>query len=211
MKKTILTTVLCTMPILANAAIPYRTQQVSMPVADTEVRISEHRFYVGGAYNFSMWQNFTDNTNVSINGKNSSGYEVFIGSRVDDTFRIEANYLHTDAKWNQFSITGDTFFLNAIFDARIDSMYRLFKTQMLVPYVGVGAGATWNSANDGISLGNKISPAVAALAGISVEFNPVFALDFGYRYMHMFSPDVNVITDLNPSAHQFRAGARISF
>ena len=68
-----------------------------------------------------------------------------------------------------------------------------------------------DSADDGISLDKKISPVAAALAGISVEFSSIFALDFGYRYFYMFEPGVDTVEKLNPAAHQFRVGARVSF
>ncbi len=203
--------VLFVVPAVADAAIPYRVEQLKMPTPQNEDLSDLNRFYIGGAYNFSMWSDYTDDTDVSIAGKNTSSFEVMAGLRIYDTFRIEANYLRTTADWNAFSFTGDTFFINAVWDARIDSMYRLFRTQMLVPYVGFGAGLSWNSADDGVHLDNKIAPAVAALAGVSVEFNKIFALDFGYRYFYMFNPGVDVVSDLNPAAHQFRAGARISF
>lgn len=199
------------MPVVANAGIPYRVEQLNMPDSHAEDFSDVNRFYLGGAYNFSMWQNYTDEDNVSINGKNSSSFEFSAGYRIYDTFRIEANYIRTDAKWNDLSFSGDTFFLNMIWDARIDAMYRLFRSQMLIPYVGFGAGASWNSASDGSRLDNKISPVAAALAGISVEFNSIFALDFGYRYFYMFNPGTESVSDMNPTAHQFRAGARISF
>lgn len=208
---------LCTLPMVANAAIPYRVEQIKTPVAempsglDNEAYARMRRFYVGGMYNFAMWQNFTDDQDVSINGKNSNSFEGFAGLRIYDTFRMELNYLRTDAKYNDLSLTGDTFFVNAIFDARIDNIYRIFRSQMIVPYVGAGAGLSWNSADDGVSLDKKISPVAAALAGISVEFSSIFALDFGYRYFYMFEPGTDVIKKLNPSSHQFRVGARISF
>lgn len=209
--------VLCMLPIVADAAIPYRTEQVKTPLPeapngiDNEAYARMHRFYIGGMYNFSMWQNFTDDMDISINGKNTSGFEAFAGLRIYDTFRTELNYTRTNAEWNALSFTGDTFFINAIFDARIDNIYRIFRTQMIVPYVGVGAGLSWNSADDGVRLDKKIAPVAAALAGISVEFSSIFALDFGYRYFYMFNPGTDMVADLNPSAHQFRAGARISF
>lgn len=205
------------LPVAANAGIPYRVEQTRMPVADApsgldnEALARTRRFYVGGAYNFSMWMDYTDDTDLSIGGKNTSSFEAFAGLRVYDTFRLDANYIRTDAAWRQMSFTGDTIFVNAIWDARIDNIYRLFRTQMIVPYVGVGAGLSWNSADDGVHFDKKISPVAAALAGISVEFNSIFALDFGYRYFYMFNPGADNIADLNPAAHQFRAGARISF
>lgn len=208
---------LCTFPMVANAAIPYRVEQIKTPVVDTpsgidnEAYARTRRFYVGGAYNFAMWQNFTDDNDISINGKNSSSFEGIAGLRIYDTFRMELNYLRTNAEWNDLSLTGDTFMINAIWDARIDNIYRIFRSQMIVPYVGVGAGLSWNSADDGATLDNKISPAAAALAGISVEFSSIFALDFGYRYFYMFEPGTDVIEKLNPSSHQFRVGARVSF
>ena len=205
------------LPLVANAAIPYRVEQVKMPIPETPTGIDSEayartrRFYIGGMYNFSMWDNFTDDHNVSIRGKNTASFEGFAGLRIYDTFRMELNYLRTDAQWNELSFSGDTFFINAIFDARIDNIYRIFRSQMIVPYVGVGAGLSWNSADDGVCLDKKIAPVAAALAGIGVEFSSIFALDFGYRYFYMFNPGTDIVADLNPSAHQFRAGVRISF
>lgn len=211
MKTKILMGMMCVMPMMANAAMPYRTEQVKMPSTSSQTYASDYRFYVGGGYNFSMWQNFTNKQDVSISGGHTDSVEGVIGLRIYDTFRIEANYVRTDAKWNQLAFTGNTVFLNAIWDARIDSIYRLFRSQMLVPYVGVGAGASWNKADGGVKIDNKVSPVLSVMAGISVEFNQMFALDFGYRYFYMFDPEIDVIADLNPTAHQFRAGARISF
>lgn len=199
-------------PMCANAAIPYRVEQVKMPTPEeNETFASEYRFYVGGMYNVSLWQNYTDDSNIAITGKSAQSYEGFVGLRVSDTFRLELNYTHTKANWNEMSFDGETFLLNALIDARIDSMYRLFRQQMILPYVGIGVGASWNSGTDSTILENKVLPAVAAMAGISVEFNPHFALDFGYRYLYMFNQENNVISDLNPAAHQFRVGARVSF
>ncbi len=209
--------ILCALPMTVNAAIPYRVEQIKMPVPETpsgldsEAYARQHRFYVGGMYDFSMWQNFTDDNDVTVKGKNTSGFEAMLGLRIYDTFRIEGNYVRTDAKWNTLSLTGDTFMVNAIWDARIDNIYRIFRSQMIVPYVGVGAGLSWNSADDGVKLDKKISPVAAAMAGISVEFSSIFALDFGYRYFYMFNPGTDVVADLNPTAQQFRVGARVSF
>ncbi len=217
MKSRILLSLLCIAPMAANAAIPYRVEQVRTPTQipssglDNEAYARMRRFYIGGMYNFAMWQNFTDDNGVSISGKNTSNYETFVGLRIYDTFRMEMNYMHTDAKWNQLSLTGDVFMLNAIFDARIDNIYRLFRTQMIVPYVGIGGGLSWNSADSGVHLDKKIAPVAAALAGIGIEFNSIFALDFGYRYFYMFEPGTDSVYNLNPASYQFRAGARISF
>lgn len=215
MKAKILFSVLTILPLTANAAIPYRVEQIEMPAGpsvsgeDSQALARLHRFYVGGAYDFSMWNDGADDT-VSITGKNTSSFEVMAGVRAFDIFRIEANYLYTSAKWNAFELTGNTAMINAIFDARIGNLYRLFYKQRLVPYVGVGAGVSWNSA-DGATIENKITPVAAAMAGLSVELGEYFALDFGYRYMYMFSPKFSAITDFAPIAHQFRVGARVHF
>lgn len=215
MKKAVLFSLMALTSMVANAAIPYRVEMVEMPVVipesgnDSESFAREHRFYIGGAYNFSMWSDDNDGT-VSINGKNTSSFDVVAGIRVYDTFRVEANYIRNKAKWDAFELTSDVAFINAIFDARIDSMYRPFRSQIVVPYVGFGAGLSWNSA-DGAHLDKKISPAVAALAGVAFELGETFALDFGYRYMYIFEPGVDAITEFSPIAHQFRAGARINF
>ncbi len=214
MKSKILFSIMCMMPMMANAAIPYRTEQVNMPVDTTPVNDDQalarlRRFYVGGAYDFSMWNNGADDT-VGISGKNTSSFEAVVGMRVTDIFRLDANYIRTSAKWDAFDMTGDTAMINAYFDARIDSMYRLFYRQRMVPYVGVGAGVSWNSA-DGAKIENKISPVISAMAGLGVELGEHFALDLGYRYMYMFSPEFDVISDFAPVAHQFRLGARVHF
>jgi len=200
----------------ANAAIPYRVQQVNMPAAenpaghDAEAFARDMRFYVGGMYDFSMWDEFTDDNNVHIGGKNTSSFEAVAGVRLYDIFRIEANYIRTNAEYNAFKLTGDTAMINAIFDARIDNIYRLFHKQRLVPYVGIGGGLSWNSADD-IHIDDKISPVAAAMAGIGIEFGPYFTIDFGYRYFYMFSPKFDGVKDMNPTANQFRVGARVNF
>lgn len=216
MKAKILFGLICILPMAANAAIPYRVEQVKMPAPETpdgydsEAFARLRRFYVGGAYNFSMWQNYTDDNGVHVAGKNTSSFEAMAGVRVFDTFRVEANYIRTNAKYNAFKLTGDTAMINAIFDARIDNIYRLFRKQRLVPYVGIGGGVSWNSVDDA-HIDNKITPVAAAMAGLGVELGDRFTLDFGYRYMYMFTPKFDVINDFAPTAHQFRAGARINF
>ena len=215
MKSKILFGVLTLLPLTANAAIPYRVEQINMPAEatisgeDSQALARLHRFYIGGAYDFSMWNNGADDV-VSISGKNTSSFEVVAGVRVFDTFRIEANYLYNPAKWDAFELTSNTAMINAIFDARIGNLYRLFYKQRMVPYVGFGAGISWNSA-EGTAIEDKISPVAAAMAGLSVELGEYFALDFGYRYMYMFSPKFEAISDFSPVAHQFRVGARVHF
>lgn len=216
MKAKILFSLLCMAPGIANAAIPYRVEQVRMPAPESATGYDDaafarqHRFYIGGMYDFSMWQSYTDDKDVHVGGKNTSSFEGVVGLRLYDTFRIEANYVRTAAKWGDISLTGDTGFINAIFDARIDNIYRLFHSQKLVPYVGLGAGLSWNKADDA-HIDNKITPAVAALAGLGIELGEYFTIDLGYRYMYMFTPKFDVISDLAPTAHQFRAGVRINF
>ena len=216
MKAKILFGLICALPMAANAAIPYRAELVKMPAPETpsghdaEAFARLRRFYVGGAYDFSMWQNGTDDYGAHVAGKNTSSFEAMAGVRVFDIFRIEANYIRTNAKYNAFKLTGDTAMINAIFDARIDNIYRLFRKQRLVPYVGLGGGISWNSV-DNAHIDNKITPVAAAMAGLGVELGYRFTLDFGYRYMYMFTPKFDVISDFAPTAHQFRAGARINF
>lgn len=215
MKSKILLAVLSMLPFAANAAIPYRVEQVKMPVPETpsgyddEAFARVRRFYVGGAYNLSVWNDWGDGT-VGIDGKTTSGFDVSAGVRAYDIFRVEANYIYANAKWNDFSLTGNVAMLNAIFDARIDNIYRLFYNQRIVPYVGFGVGASWNTA-DGTTIDSKVSPVVAALAGVGIEMGERFAVDIGYRYMYMFSPKFSAVDNLAPAAHQLRVGARVNF
>lgn len=214
--KYLLATAICLMPCIANAAIPYRAQQNRMPAPtapdghDAEALARQHRFYVGAMYDLSMWQSYTDDNDVHVKGKNTSSFEAVAGIRIYDTFRLEANYIRTCAKWDELSLDGNTGFINAIIDARIDNLYRLFYNQRLVPYVGAGAGLSWNTVNDA-HIDNKITPALAAMAGLGIELGEYFTIDVGYRYMYMFTPKFDVVRDLAPTTHQFRVGARVNF
>jgi len=214
--KILFTVLACMAPVMANAAMPYRAQIVRAPASvgndgnDDQAFAARRRFYIGGMYDFSMWSSYTDDNNVHVDGKNTSSFDVMAGVRVNDFFRIEANYIRTRAKYDNFSLDGNAGFLNAIVDARIDSLYRLFYTQRLVPYVGVGAGVVSNSAHDA-HIDNKVTPGLAAMAGLGIELGDRFTIDLGYRYMYMFTPKFDEISDLNPTAHQLRAGARFNF
>lgn len=216
MKTKLLIGALCLIATSANAAIPYRVRQVVTPPAeipdgnDDEALARVHRFYVGGMYDFSVWQSYTDKNDVRVGGKSTSSFDIVAGLRVYDTFRIEANYTRTNAKWEGISLHGNTLFLNAVIDARMDSMYRLFRSQHLVPYVGAGVGLSGNKV-DGAKIDDKISPAVTVMAGLGIELGEHFAIDAGYRYMYMFTPKFDVVKNLAPTAHQFRIGARINF
>lgn len=197
----------------ADAGIIYRVEQTKTTTTDPDslTLAQRRRFYIGGMYNYSMWQDFTNEDNLHLDGKNTSSFEILAGIRATDTFRIEANYVHNEAKWDTLSFTSNTAFINTIFDARIDNPYRLFKNQTFVPYIGAGIGLAWNDAASNIKTDNKTSFTMAALAGIGIEFNDIFALDFGYRYTYLFDASTNTVADFTPSAHQFRAGARIHF
>ena len=216
MKTKLLIGALCLIATSANASIPYRVRQVVTPPAeipdgnDDEAFARVHRFYVGGMYDFSMWQSYTDKNDVRVGGKNTSSFDIVAGLRIYDTFRLEANYTRANAKLGDISLTGNTLFMNAIFDARIDSMYRLFRSQHLVPYVGLGAGLSGNKVKHA-KIDDKISPVVAVMAGLGIELGEYFTIDAGYRYMYMFSPKFDVVDGLNPTAHQFRVGARVNF
>lgn len=213
MMKRILICLLCMLPLAANAKIIYRTQQTgAVPgtvVEDDNTFAAEHRFYIGAMYNYTMWQNDADDT-IIARGRNKSGFDAMVGFRISDTFRLEGNYMYNRAKWDIVSLDTNTVFLNAIVDARIDSLYRLFYNQKLVPYVGAGAGLTWYDANSA-TVKNDANISLAAMAGLGIEFGEYFALDVGYRYVYMFAPKVDVMPDLVPSAHQIRLGARVNF
>ena len=215
MKSKIIIGALCLIGTSANTAIPYRVEQVVIVPQyaggnDSEAFAREHRTYVGAMYDFSMWQSYTDKNGVHVGGKNTSSFDIVAGVRVYDTFRVEANYARTIAKMGPIEMYSNTLFLNAIFDACIDSMYRLFRSQHLVPYVGAGVGLSGNKAEHA-KIDDKFSGAAAVMAGLGIELGEHFAIDAGYRYMYMFSPKFDVIDDLSPTAHQFRIGARVNF
>jgi len=215
MKTKIIIGALCLMTTATNAAIPYRVEQVvTVPQDvygnDREALAREHRFYIGGMYDFSMWQSYTDKSNMHVDGKDTSSFDIVAGMRIYDTFRLEANYTRTIAEFEDAKLTGNTLFLNAIMDARIDSMYRLFRSQHLVPYVGAGVGLSGNKAEH-VEIKDKLSGVLSAMAGLGIELGEHFTIDVGYRYMYMFSPKFEGIDGLAPTAHQFRAGLRLNF
>jgi opacity protein-like surface antigen len=228
MKNKILVSLLCLLPMAANAAIPYRVEQTKSSANvesdnsdsngnDNEAFARERRFYIGGAYDFSLWNDGTDSGAArKIKGKNTSSFEAMAGIRVYDTFRIEANYVATKAQWNEpasgqnLKLSGNTILVNVVFDARIDSLYRPFRRQMIVPYIGAGLGLSMNKA-DGAVIEHKNVTVAAASAGFGIEFSDRLFIDLGYRYMYMFAPKFDVFEDLNPIAHQFRGGVRFNF
>jgi len=212
MKMKLLTGLLCFLPLAVDAAIPYQAEQVRAieKSNDSESFARYRRFYAGAAFNLAMWQDEADDV-ISVSGKNTGSFELMAGVRLYDTFRLEANYYHANPKWDGFSLSGNTMFVNALFDARIDSMYRPFRAvQKLIPYVGFGLGVSFNSAS-GATIESDISPVAAGLVGMGIELGDRFALDFGYRYFYMFSPNFDVMQDLAPAAHQLRFGARVNF
>jgi len=192
---------------------------------DKDSYARSHRFYIGANFNYSIWEKMIDRP-LLLDGRNDATFDVMAGVRVYDWLRAEANYyrLRTDLAGDRLYITGNTAFLNLIVDARIGSLYRFMSRQWFVPYVGVGAGVSFNDLNaDSPWLYPKMDRGMsfvwAAMAGVAIEFNDWFALDFGYRYMYMAAPHIHAtvsvldyeLDDLAPVSHQFRAGVRISF
>ncbi|GHS98988.1 hypothetical protein FACS189421_08610 [Bacteroidia bacterium] len=211
--------ILCICAGGANA-MPYVAQHSGGASASDESELpssesfaQRRRFYVGGDYNFSIWQSDIDAAQ-RFQGKTAGSFDVMAGVRLYDIFRVEANYYQTRANWDGVSLSGNAAFINAIFDGRIDSPYQFFRRQYFVPYVGLGVGMSWNT-SDGADINKEKSFAMAALAGLAVEFNDTFALDFGYRYLYMAAPEFEMpggtAKHFAPVAHQIRAGARISF
>ncbi len=123
---------------------------------------------------------------------------------------MEMNYVNSDAKWDAFSIGTNSVFINAIVDGRVGHRYRRVYNQTIVPYVGVGLGLSWLS-GDGIDVGKDMVGALAAMAGVGLEFIPRIGLDVGYRYVYNFNPDVDIAPNLRIMSHQVRVGARINF
>lgn len=206
--KKLLICLLCILPMHAGATILYRVQQDGSPNDSATVRrsfASRHRFYVGGMYDMSFWQREN-----GVSGKNTSGFDAVAGFRVCDTFRLEADYMNTRAKWDGFGLKTNTIFMNALVDARLDDAYRFFYKQKLVPYVGAGVGMTWVD-GDGVAVKKDTVASLAAMAGFGIELGEYVTLDLGYRYVYMFKPNVDVMSDLRPRAHQARAGIRINF
>lgn len=203
---------ICALPLTAQSGVLYSVETVGSPnesAINNEAFASKHRFYAGAMYDFSIWQDYTDD-NMIADGKNASGFDIVAGVRVSDSFRIEADYLNTRAKWDSFSLDTNTIFLNALVDARIDNVYRLFHNQVFVPYVGAGVGMTFVSGND-TDVDKDTVASMAAIAGIGIELSETVTFDFGYRYMYMFKPHATAMPDLRPRAHQLRGGIRFNF
>lgn len=210
--KKLLICLLCMIPAYASAEVLYSVQgkiEDNVEQYDDDAYATRHRFYIGGAYNFSLWQNYIEDA-VMANGKESFGFDAVFGIRATDILRIEGNYMYTRAKWQEFSMHTNTAFVNAIIDARVDAPYRFFYEQHVVPYVGAGGGLTWADGID-IKVNKKIVPVANVMAGIGIEFDDFLTVDLGYRYIYMFGPGVDTLPDFTPRAHQFRAGLRMNF
>lgn len=200
-------------PNVATAAMPYRAATSSRGAINVMDNIrptaASHRFYVGGGYTFAAWDGAADGV-ARVSGRDTSSFDVVAGYRAADWFRMELDYSRVDARFSGFKLHGDAVMVNAIFDARLDSMYRIIHRQTIIPYVGVGAGASFNSARNA-HIDDDVSAVFAALAGFGIEMGDRFTVDLGYRYFYMTEPKFDVIRDLAPSAHQFRAGVRVNF
>ncbi len=205
--------IICGLFLTAPAfAIPIVAQEKPQLYDDTsrDTQLSREKpFYIKGDYVYSMWSDGSENGAV-FKGDSTTSFGIALGARVMDTFRMEANYYNLAAKWDGFKIDGSALFINAILDGRIDGMYRGYTHQFLVPYVGFGLGMTWLNSDD-VIISNEAAPAFAGLAGVAVEFNDSFAIDFGYQYIYITSPKIVGATDYTPTAHQFRVGARVFF
>ena len=198
------------MPAYAGAEVLYTVQgTIEENIEQYDTYAARNRFYVGGMYNFSLWQNYSDD-DVTVKGKESFGFDAVFGIRATDIFRIEGNYMYTRAKWQEFSFRTNTAFVNAIIDARIDAPYRFFYNQHLVPYVGAGGGLTWIDGID-VSPDKDLVPVANIMAGLGIEFDEFLTVDLGYRYIYMFGPGVDDLPDFVPLSHQFRAGLRMNF
>ena len=173
----------------------------------------DHRFYVAANFVESFWRNQTLEP-YHFKGNNTSSFDAAIGIRASDIFRFEVNYYRMNAGYGQFSLTGNAFMLNAIADARISNKYSFLFSQFLVPYVGIGAGASWNTITVPATM-RDVTPVAAAMAGIAFEFNKTFSIDVGYRYFYQFAPDLKLpgwtFDHFAPAAHQLRVGAKINF
>ena len=212
----------------ASAEIIYATekgrtaQRTAAGQTTNETSFADERpFYLGAAYNYTMWEKFTDRP-LLLDAHQNSSLDIMAGLRPLDWLRTEINYYHVrfDLAGRRLWVDGNAFFVNVIVDARMNHLYRFLSRQWFVPYVGVGAGVSWNNLHcDVPSLQAKMERHVpftwTAMAGVAIEFNDSFALDLGYRYMHMASPKMYIwgyeLDDLTPVSHQFRAGFRVSF
>ena len=185
----------------------------------------ERPFYLGAGYNYSMWEKITDRPLV-FDAHNNSTFDLMAGVRFLDWLRAELNYYHAhfDLAGRRLYMTGETFLVNAIVDARLNHKYRFQKRQWFVPYVGLGAGVSRNTLHSDVvyrpvKMERNTPFTWTAMAGIAIEFNDSFALDFGYRYMRMSAPKLRLrvdfleyeLDDYAPTSHQFRAGFRVSF
>ena len=95
MRTKLLFTLLCVLvPAISNAEIIYRVEQIDMPQTEPVSSNNRHAlsniYYIGASYNYTMWQDYTTDTNVYLDGKNTSSFDIVAGLRLYDTFRIEA-------------------------------------------------------------------------------------------------------------------------
>jgi opacity protein-like surface antigen len=172
-----------------------------------------------------MWARVIDRP-LLFEGDATNSFDAAIGHRVFDWMRIEASYYRPNYQLagKRLSIKGHAITANAVFDARINNLYSFMSRQWFVPYVGAGFGLSFNKVNSDLPFRNArldhTTPLIFnIMAGLSIEFNKSFALDIGYKYFYMAAPHLSMnvdvanyeLDDFSPTAHQVRAGIRISF
>ena len=188
----------------AKADVTYTSEIKGEKKINNSKVLAENRpFYISGFYNLNFWQDKSDK-NIEIKGNQTKSFDFAVGHRMYDTFRLEANYSQINAEYNKLSFSNNSLILNLIFDARVDSVYRIFKRQLLMPYIGFGFGTSWGDVKSNfIALG---------LLGISVELEDFIHLDFGYKYTFLSS--INNLEDyekISPISNGIRAGIRVNF
>ncbi len=208
----------------------------------------DYTFYVGASYVYSMLSGdslyteseFAGNSGVRISNQGTSNFDVSMGVSVINNLRLELSYVSSGGKnlsiYEPLSnetyvgkFESDILFANIYLDGLFREYYQSFEDQILVPYIGIGAGYAWNKLDGvgGVTVNSGLSDdqsfAFNAMAGFGVSLNKYMMLDLGYRLVMMDKVDITIdttdpigvgtvtIKDFRPMFHQVRAGMRLMF
>ena len=134
------------------------------------------------------------------------------GLRLNDWLRFDltADY-RARSDYSAFGLSADYSTATALANIYVD----LGTWNGITPYVGAGVGAGYASLDNIKALGTDIRDssgfgvAWALMAGVAVQLNDNWQIDFGYRYIALNGLDLGRgAPDLDQDAHEIRVGAR---
>ena len=151
----------------------------------------------------------------------SAGVSAALGYEFASHYRGELQYSYMDVRLDELTTTAGRFRPEGYASVQtlmLNAYYDLPLTVQVEPYVGVGVGVAFHSANlssvdgqpTGLSRGDDTTIAYQAMLGIGYKMNPTTTISAGTRYVTGDDPDFGTLTS-EFSAWVFEFGIRFGF